>query len=83
MAESARLNAVVLCGNDESAHRSYPRDFQRTWNIVQALEQTNEFRGAKILYIRFNPHVFRKGKTFFDSKLEDAHKLIFKTLVAY
>ncbi len=47
---------------------------------MQALEQTTEFRGAKILYVRFNPHVFRKGKTFFDPSLESAHKLILQTL---
>ncbi len=79
-AESARLGAVVLIGNDEYAHRRYPCDMRRTYNIVQALEQTDEFRGAKILYIRFNPHFFKRDSVVHDPPLAESHKLLLSTV---
>ncbi len=74
--ESARLCAIVLVGNDEFCHRRYPCDFQRTWNIVQSLQQTKEFKDAIIIYIRFNPNFYCKGKTFYDPPLATGHKAI-------
>ncbi len=80
IAESFRLKAIVLLGNDEFCHRRYPCDLQRMWNIVQALQQTEEFQNVRILYLRFNPHGFKKGNTFYDPPLKDSHALIVKTL---
>jgi hypothetical protein len=72
--ESARLSAVVLVGNDEFAHRQYACDFQRVFNITNALEQTHEFKGVPILYVRFNPHFYRKDDVLFDMPLTEAHE---------
>ncbi len=78
--ESARLNAVVLVGNDEFAHRQYACDFQRVFNIVQALEQDPQFRGLPILYIRFNPHHYFRDGVCFSQPLEVGHKLLLSTI---
>ena len=79
-AESARFGAVVLLGNDEFAHRQYPCDLQRTWNIVQSLNQTKEFKDVPIVYIRVNPHVFQKGKVYYDPPLAATHALVLSAI---
>jgi hypothetical protein len=70
---SAKLSCIFLLGNDEFAHRQYACDFQRLWNIVNALQQTPEFRDVPIVYVRFNPHHYRVGSVLFDVKIDVAH----------
>jgi hypothetical protein len=77
---SARLGCVVLIGNDEFAHRKYACDFRRIWNIATALEQTDEFAGVPILYIRFNPHHYFRDGVCFSHDLEDSHATLLETL---
>ena len=71
---SAKLKCVLLVGNDEFAHRQYACEFQRVWNIAQALEQTPEFRGVPIVYVRFNPHHFQINGKLENVPLETAHQ---------
>jgi hypothetical protein len=78
--ESKRLNAIVLVGNDEYAHRRNACDFQRTFNIANSLEQTPGFRGVPLLYIRFNPHHYVRDGTHFSQTLAAGHDLLWKTL---
>ena len=78
--ESARLGAIVLVGNDEFAHRQYACDFQRLFNIANALEQVPEFKGVPLLYMRFNPHHFTRDGKYFDMPLSTAHELLFSTI---
>ena len=78
--ESAKLNAIVLVGNDEFAHRFYPCDFQRIFNIANSLEQNPNYQNVPLLYIRFNPHHFQRDGTFYSPKLEVAHNLLLSTL---
>ena len=81
LAESARLNALVLVGNDEFAHRhDYPCEFQRLFNIANALEQTDEFRGVPLLYLRFNPHHFEIDGVLHSRSLAQGHELLWSTL---
>jgi hypothetical protein len=75
---SAKLNAVVLLGNDEFAHRQYPCDLRRVLDIANALDKTPEFAGVSLLYIRFNPHYFRKGSKYLDPPLNESHETLFK-----
>jgi uncharacterized Zn-finger protein len=78
--ESARLNAIVIVGNDEFGHRMYPCDFKRLWNICQSLEQDERTRGVPILYVRFNPHHYYRDGVYYSHPLETGHKLILSTL---
>lgn len=78
--ESARLGAVTLIGNDEFAHRQYSCDLKRTFNIVNALEQTDEFKGVPILYIRFNPHAYHRDGVHYSHPLNVGHQVILSTL---
>lgn len=77
---SAKLQAIVILGNDEFAHRYYPCDFQRIFNIANALEQNANFKGVPILYIRFNPHHYQVDGIMYNPKLEVAHQLLLSTL---
>jgi hypothetical protein len=52
----------VIVGCDEFQHRRYPCDLQRTWNILSALDQTDEFKSVPILYLRVNPHFYQKKR---------------------
>jgi hypothetical protein len=78
--ESARLKALVLVGNDEFAHRQYPCDLQRVWNIAQSLQQTHEFKDVPLLYLRFNPHFFKRAGVHYDLPLAQTHDLLLSTL---
>ena len=78
--ESARLNAVVLIGNDEHGHRQYACDLQRLWNLCNALEQDEHFRGVPILYIRFNPHHYTRDGIYYSHSLKVGHELVLSTL---
>lgn len=69
-----------MIGNDEFSHRQYPCDFQRTWNITQSLEQTKEYKGVPLLYLRFNPNFYQRGKTMFDAPLATGHQVLLSTL---
>jgi len=73
-------NAIVLVGNDEFGHRRYPCDLQRMWNIVQALQQTTEFKDVPIIYIRFNPHMYFRDGVAFSHALDVGHNLILSIL---
>ncbi len=77
---SAKLNCLVLVGNDEFAHRQYACDFQRIWNIAHSLQETNEFRDVPIFYVRFNPHHFHIGSTLYDVPLTTAHERLWDNL---
>jgi hypothetical protein len=78
--ESARLKAIVIVGNDEFCHRYTSCDLRRTWNIVQSLDQTEEHKDVPILYIRLNPHAYRRDGIYFNHSLASVHKLLLKTL---
>jgi hypothetical protein len=78
--ESARLKAVVLGGNDEYSHRQNACDLQRTFNMTQSLDQTEEYGGLPLLYVRFNPHYFKKGDTYYDLPLKVSHEIFLKTI---
>lgn len=77
---SAKLKVLLFTCNDEFCHRRTKCEFQRIFNIAQALEQTEEFRGLPICFIRVNPHFFRIGKRYFDPKLEDVHLKLLEIL---
>jgi len=77
---SALLKAIVIIGNDEFAHRKYPCDFRRVYNIVQALQQTDEFKDVPILYIRFNPHGYHRDGMFYSHSLAIGHEILLCTL---
>lgn len=77
---SAELGCVVLCGNDEMAHRHYPCEFQRIWNIAHSLQQVDAFRDVPLLYIRFNPHRFRIGKQNYECTIEQGHAKLLQCL---
>ena len=79
-AKSAQLGCVFLVGNDEFAHRQTSCEFQRMFNIANSLEQTKEFKGVPIVYVRFNPHFFRKEGKFFDMPIAESHKLLLTTI---
>jgi len=78
--KSADLNVVFLVGNDEFEHRFYPCDSRRTHNIVQALEQTSEFRSVPIVYVRFNPHHHWRDNKLFSYSLEQGHDILLNTI---
>jgi len=79
--QSVRLRAIVLIGNDEFAHRQYQCDFQRVFNIANALEQTLEFKGVPLLYIRFNPHYYRKNDVYYDPPLNVSHEKLWELIL--
>ncbi len=79
-AKSAELECVFLVCNDEFAHRQTKCEFQRIFNITQALQQTPEFENVPIVFVRFNPHFFHIDKKFFDIKLETAHLQLLETI---
>ncbi len=78
--ESTRLGALVFLENDEFSHRLEACDFQRIFNIVNSLDQTEEFQDLPILFIRFNPHHYRKDGKYFDPSLKSSHELMLSTL---
>jgi len=84
IAESARLGCLVFVENNEQQHKthgaSYACELQRIFNCANALEQTDEYRGAKILFINFNPHTYRRNRKQYDPKLTDAHKILLQTI---
>lgn len=77
---SGKLGAVVLIGNDEFAHRQYACEFERIFNITNALEQTPVFKGVPLIYIRFNPHFFRINNKVYDPKLERSHTMLLQCI---
>lgn len=78
--ETARLNAVVLVGNDEMQHKYYQCEFERVFNIVNALEQTEDFHSVPIVYFRFNPHSYKRGNVLYDHPLSQAHEILWHTV---
>ena len=82
-AKSAELGCVFLVGNDEFAHRQTKCEFQRMFNIANALEQTSEFAGVPIVYVRFNPHFYHKDGKLFDMPLDKAHDLLLNTINSF
>jgi uncharacterized Zn-finger protein len=79
---SANLGCVFLVGNDEFSHRVYPCDFQRVYNIANALDQDKHFKDVPLVYVRFNPHFFKIDNTYYDPKLEVAHEFLLKTIMS-
>ena len=55
-------------------------EFQRIFNMANALQQTSEFKGVPIVYVRFNPYFFRKDGKFYDMPLAESHKLLLTTI---
>ncbi len=78
--ESIRLGALVFLENDEFSHRVTSCDFQRVFNIVNSLQQTDELKDLPILFIRFNPHHYRKDGKYFDPPLKKSHEVMLSTL---
>ena len=77
---SAELGAQVLLGNDEFAHRRYPCDLQRVFNIGNALQNSPGCRDVPLLYVRFNPHFFYRDAVLHDRPLAESHRLLWKVL---
>ena len=77
---SIELQVNFLVGNDEFEHRYYACDSQRVHNIVQALEQTKEFKNVPVVYIRFNPHHNWRNSVLFSHSLEKAHEILWQTI---
>ena len=77
---SAKLGAVVLVGNDEFAHRRYSCDFKRTNEIFSVLRTAKGNPDIPVVYVRFNPHFYRKDGKIFDMPLADAHEKLFGIL---
>jgi hypothetical protein len=69
----ASMNAIVLVGNDEFAHRRYACEFDRIMKITTALSNATEFFNVPVVYIRFNPHFFYKNKILYDPKIQSRH----------
>lgn len=78
---SVRLNTIVLLGNDEYAHRSYPTEceFARMLKITAALFANPEM-SSRLIYIRFNPHFYTINGVLFDPPLTERYKRL-KTLL--
>ena len=68
---SARLKAWVLVCNDEFAHRSYKCEAGRLFKIAEALVRTADL---PVLFVRFNPHAYRVGDTWYDLPLDRIHE---------
>ncbi len=79
-ARSAEWGCVFLVGNNEFAHRQTKCEFQRIFNIANALEQTPDFQGLPIVYVGFNPHFFHKDGKFYDMPLSQSHLLLLTTI---
>ena len=79
-AKSAELECVFLVCNDEFVHRQTKCEFQRIFNIAQALQKTQEFENVPIVFVRFNPHFFHIDSKFFDIKLDIAHVQLLETI---
>ena len=77
---TADLQAVVLVGNDEFAHRMTKCDFRRTNELVSSIRTSKRYEGAKVLYIRFNPHFYYVGKDMYDMSLLDGHRKLLRIL---
>lgn len=77
---SAKLQVVFLVGNDEMQHRYYECDSARVHNIVQALDQTAEFKDVPIVYVRFNPHSYWRDGVLFSHTLEAGHRILLETI---
>jgi len=71
---SSHLQADVLVGNDEFAHRRYSCDFRRLFNIANSLSARPGLHNRKLVYIRFNPHFYEKDGVYHDLKLDEAHR---------
>ena len=78
--KSIELGCVFLVGNDEFAHRQTKCEFQRMFNITQALQQTDEFKDVPIVYVRFNPHFYRMNGKIYDLPLGKAHELLLEKI---
>ena len=75
---SSILKAFVVFGNDEYCHRRYKCDFERLYNIAASLEALNQ--NLPLVYIRFNPHFYRKDGVMYDQSLPEAHARILTVL---
>ena len=78
LALSSKLRAFVLLGNDEYEHRRYKCDFKRLYNIAASLEARN--MRLPLVYIRFNPHFYRKDGHMYDQSLSEAHLRVLNVL---
>lgn len=79
---SIKLTSVVLLGNDEYAHRSRACDFQRVFNIANALDANPDFRGLPIVYVRFNPHHFTQDGDYYNVPLVKGHATLLSVLTS-
>ena len=78
--KSVELGCIFLVGNDEFAHRQTKCEFQRLYNIMQALQQADGFKDVPIVYVRFNPHFYRIDGKFYDLPLEKAHAILLEKI---
>ncbi len=79
---TAAVNAYVLVGNDEFAHRQYPShcELKRVLNITSAVSAYHEQQSVRLAYIRFNPHHYMKGDILYDPSLESRHAKLLQLL---
>jgi len=77
---TAKLGAVVLLGNDEFMHRRYPCDLKRNIELSTAISAPPDMASVPLIYIRFNPHFYTKGKVMYDHPLEKAHEKLWNII---
>lgn len=77
---SIYLKAIVIVENDEFAHRRTKCDFQRLFNLVNAIEKNPHFRGLPIIFIRLNPHTYWKDNVFYNPPLQESHDKLWHVL---
>jgi len=78
LALSSILKAFVVFGNDEFGHRRYKCDFKRLYNIAASLEARG--MNLPLVYIRFNPHFYRKDGVMYDQSMSEGHARILTVL---
>lgn len=77
---STKLGAYVFVENDEMRHYMEKCDFVRCYNIVVAL-QTKKFEfDVPVLFLRVNPHHFRRNGIYYDLPLHDTHLKLLQIL---
>ena len=80
LGKTAELGCIFLVGNDEFAHRQTKCEFQRMYNITQALQDADGFKDIPIVYVRFNPHFYRVDGKFYDLPLDKAHQILLEKI---
>jgi hypothetical protein len=72
--ESARLGAVLCVCNDEWQHANYTCEARRMFAIAESLAHNPDFAHLPFVYVRFNPHPFKKNGVYCDLPLDRLHE---------